>query len=137
MIIFYTWEEFEKDIQRMITKIKKQKVQPTAIYGIPNGGLPLAVTLSNHLKIPMYLNFEEVVQQVRIPKELLIIDDISDSGVTLLKLFCINLFTTATLFIRETTKFKPNISIITISKDPWVCFPWEDKNVVDKKRTRT
>ena len=47
------------------------------IYAIPRGGLPLAVSLSHRLNLPIIMNETEISPQT------LVVDDIFDSGATL------------------------------------------------------
>ena len=58
-------------------------------------------------------------------EELLIVDDIADTGITLEKLagMC---KATATIYYKERSTVKPTFYIITTKK--WIVFPWERMN---------
>jgi hypoxanthine phosphoribosyltransferase len=114
------------------------------IYGIPRGGLPIAVWLSHRLNKPMTTNLNEIPKEFRSAedftdllvrednhnsKRLLIVDDIVDTGITLekiekeLKPQKIN-YLTASLHYKPTkSKIKPNIFIQETNK--WIVYPYE------------
>ena len=110
----YTWEEFDKDVKKIVKWLKNKKF--SNIYGVPRGGLPLAVKLSNILKKPL------VIDEKKISKETLIVDDISDTGETLAK-FKGHLI--VTLFYHKQTKTLPDFWIREKTCD-WIIFPWEE-----------
>ena len=121
--IYYSWNDYKKDVKQIVKlKFPKTKI----IYGIPKGGLPLAVTLSNILSIPLALTYEEAIEKVNGDmSKLLICDDVSDSGNTLLKLKDANKAITITLFKKDNTKFVPDIFLRTCKQSCWILFPWE------------
>ncbi len=49
MISYFTWEEFDKSVEYIAKKCKF--LEFSGIYGVPRGGLCLAVALSHKLKI--------------------------------------------------------------------------------------
>ena len=49
MIKYFSWEEFDKSVEQIANKCKFLKF--SGIYGVPRGGLCLAVALSHKLKI--------------------------------------------------------------------------------------
>ena len=49
MINYFTWEEFDKSVESIANKCKS--LEFSGIYGVPRGGLCLAVALSHKLKI--------------------------------------------------------------------------------------
>ena len=72
MFINFTWEEFDKSVELISYKSKEWDL--SGIYGIPRGGLCLAVALSHKLNLEL----------LKEPKNnILIVDDIYDSGKTL------------------------------------------------------
>lgn len=111
----YTWRQFDKDAKKIAKIFKDREVPSVNIYGVPRGGLILAVRLSHLLKLPMILDPKNIT------KRTLIVDDISDSGKTLYKVKdnCI-----VTLFWHPLTITKPNITIRE-KKTKWIIFPWE------------
>ncbi len=71
--VYLTWNDYTYALSIMIDKIKDSYMRrnPSGVYGIPRGGLPLAVSLSNLLKLPMLM--------CPAPN-CLIVDDILDRG---------------------------------------------------------
>ena len=49
MINYFTWSEFDKAVEQIANKCKL--LEFSGIYGVPRGGLCLAVALSHKLKI--------------------------------------------------------------------------------------
>ena len=114
---FYTWEEFDKDVEELSAWARGRNFG--GIYGIPRGGLVVAVALSHRLGLPLKLRPEEI------DEDTLVVDDISDSGKTLLELeenIKIRPMA-ATLFFHKDTKRMPDFFLR--DKKEWVVFPWE------------
>ena len=86
-----------------------------SIYGIPRGGLVVAVRLSHLLDLPLILDPREIQSNT------LVVDDIADSGKTLEK-FKNNII--ATLYYNEKSPVTPKFWIFK-KKDRWIVFPWE------------
>ena len=53
MISYFTWSEFDKSVEHIANKCKIFEF--SGIYGVPRGGLCLAVALSHKLKIELNL----------------------------------------------------------------------------------
>jgi len=51
MISYFTWSEFDKSVGEIANKCKFKEY--SGIYGVPRGGLCLAVALSHKLKIKL------------------------------------------------------------------------------------
>ena len=49
MISYFTWSEFDKSVEQIANKCRFKEF--SGIYGVPRGGLCLAVALSHKLKI--------------------------------------------------------------------------------------
>ena len=114
--IYYSWSKFEKDIEELSKQIKERNLKFDGIYGVPRGGLTMAVCLSHNLNLPLLMYPT---------KNTLVVDDISDEGNTLLNMK--NKFI-ATLFTTDWTKTKPNCWVRKKeNKDSWIIFPWELK----------
>ena len=114
----FTWEDFDNAIDIMASRIRQNKKfrDMKTITGIPRGGLVVAVALSHKLdSIP-------VVDYVN--RGTLLVDDISDSGKTLLQYT--GAILTATIHIVPGTSFIPDIWIKERTAD-WVIYPWEVK----------
>ena len=130
----YSWEDFEVDVETIILLLKEKQIKPKCIYGIPKGGLPLAVKLANTLKIPLYTILFDALEEFKNKEDILIVDDISDSGETLLRIPEIEKYITVCLLIRFDTKFVPTIWIKKLENKKWVVFCWEDtKNIKERK----
>ena len=128
MINYFTWSEFDKSVEQIANKCKFLKF--SGIYGVPRGGLCLAVALSHKLKI------ELISEPI---KNSLIVDDIYETGYTL------NTFKNieGAKFFVIFSKNKPTWwnSVHVSEKNDWIVFPWEntqnsqsDRNDYIKKR---
>ena len=128
MINHYTWSEFDKSVEYIAQECKF--LEFSGIYGIPRGGLCLAVALSHKLKINL---LSEPI------KNSLIVDDVYETGITL------NTFKNieGAMFFVLFSKVKPTWwKTVNISKKKeWIVFPWEntvnfeiDRNEYIKKR---
>lgn len=114
-----------KHVFRLLDRIYKQAGDKVRyVTGIPRGGTILAILYSHRF------NVEYVHNPSNDLPDLLILDDISDSGETLKKVstyYYNNL--TATLYYKEGSIKKPNFYSEYIPKNHgWVIFPWENKN---------
>ncbi len=122
MIRHFTWHEFDESVNQIADKCKNWKI--SNIYGIPRGGLCLAVALSHKLNIKI---------AKKPTKYTLIVDDIFETGMTL------NNFTNikeANFFVLF-SKVEPLWwhSLYYCNKNEWIVFPWENKNkaLLDKE----
>ena len=112
-----TWAMFDKATRKLAERIivlKKNGVVKS-IYGIPRGGLVVAVRLSHMLDLPLILDSKEIQPHT------LVVDDIADSGKTLRKY---KNSLTATLYYNKRSAVIPKFWIFK-KKDKWVVFPWE------------
>ena len=75
---FLEWRDIDDAIERLAINIKKSGIEISAIKGLQRGGLIPAVMLSHSLGIPMTEN--KIVSS-----SVLIVDDICDTGGTLVK----------------------------------------------------
>ena len=113
MMRYFTWREFDKSVEQIAIKCKN--LDFSGIYGVPRGGLCLAVALSHKLKINL----------IPIPKEnSLIVDDVYETGVTLNTLKDIEGAKFFVLF----SKINPIWwnTVYKSEKSEWIVFPWED-----------
>jgi hypoxanthine phosphoribosyltransferase len=113
----YTWGEFEEDCKKIAGWASERHVKN--VYGIPRGGLVVAVKLSHLLDIPLVLNREDI------SRDTLIVDDIIDEGNTLERLLAAigEHHHIASLFYNKTAKHAPHF--FAREKKSWVLFPWE------------
>jgi len=123
-IIKFTWEEFDNCADMIADEIKKQGLlnKFTHIYGIPRGGLPLAVALSHRLN--KFLTTDSINVFRISGRHILVVDDISDSGKTLKE---INPSLSATIHMVKDTAFRPTIHLLLKDKGDWIEYPWERK----------
>ena len=121
MISYFTWSEFDKSVEHIYNKCKF--IEFSGIYGVPRGGLCLAVALSHKLKINL------ISKPI---KNSLIVDDVYETGITL------NTFKNieGAMFFVLFSKIKPIWwNTVHISeKSEWIVFPWE--NVANLKNDR-
>lgn len=118
----------------MLTKlIHPYKDSLKLIYAIPRGGLPIAVHLAHHLGIEMTTDKEYVERFTCRNDELLVVDDLTDTGMTLKGLFYEwyddqSHIKTATLIFKPRKDirvlFKPDFYVFETLD--WVKFPWEN-----------
>ena len=111
---YFTWSEFDKSVDHIADKCKYLDI--SGIYGVPRGGLCLAVALSHKLEI----------QLIDKPfKNSLIVDDIFETGITLSNFKHIK---GVNFFVLISRKKPIWWNTVTLSyKKEWVVFPWENK----------
>lgn len=119
-IVRLTWPDISLGVADAVTKIHKYGKMPNGVYGIPRGGCCIAVLFSHLLDI-------EYLTEPR--PGCLIVDDISDTGNTLLQ-YKDYPCTTFTAVAKEVSKMVPDYCGMFITKDSrdidaWVEFPWE------------
>lgn len=162
--IYYSWRDVERQINEILRQIHIDQWRPDYVVGLTRGGLVPANLISQYLNCRMEtlkVSFRDGEQQesnlwmaedaygheMDCPKNILIVDDINDSGATLSwikqdwpsgcfpdsprwKEVWGNNVRVAVLVDNETSKSELNIdySSVTINKssDPrWIVFPWE------------
>lgn len=116
--VLYSWDEFLKDIDTLEKEAKLLDFNFKNIYGVPRGGLIIAVILSHRL------NLSVILQPTKISESTLIVDDISDTGKTLKKIASKKNIV-MTLFVTPHTKFEPHFACKVLKADQWVVFPFE------------
>jgi len=141
--IYYPYQEYKQDLKSLIKKID----QPfDAILGIARGGLSMAQMLGEYYDLrEVYaintIGYEDTqknasVEVFNIPdlksaKIVLIVDDIVDSGDTLVEILKVLnskypsvIFLTASLFYKKTAKITPTWYV----KEPkgWIEFFWSE-----------
>ncbi len=112
---YVSWQDFDTDCREIARRIQPMAHLFKNIFGVPRGGLVIAVRLAYLLDKPVTFSPE--------PKETLIVDDIADTGKTLSSYQnqgCL----TATLYYHKQSETVPNIWIKE-KTDRWIVFPWE------------
>lgn len=125
-IVNYSWQEFENDCYDILRFLSEKEVKN--IFGVPRGGLVLAVRLSHLLSNPDH-KIPVILEDGQIERKTLIVDDISDSGKTMVE-YCsfYQVDLSVTLWICNETKFTPSFFLNTKRKDQWIVFPWEQNH---------
>ena len=120
--LYFTWADFDNAVSAIVESLERRGLMPrvSRIYGIPRGGLVLAVALSHRLGLPLTLSLTEVTWKGRT----LVVDDISDSGQSLSP-FTKTAVCTATIHVVPGTSCVPDIWVFERPKDKWVVYPWE------------
>ena len=120
-MINFTWNEFDNAVEDIANKC--MFLEFSGIYGVPRGGLCLAVALSHKLKI-------NLISQPR--KNSLIVDDVYETGLTLKTFKDIE----GAMFFVLFSKSKPKWlnSVFIAKKNEWIVFPWE--NTLDSNNDR-
>ena len=113
MISYFSWKEFDKSVEHIANKCKL--LDFSGIYGVPRGGLCLAVALSHKLKINL---LSEPI------KNSLIVDDVYETGITLNTFKDIE----GAMFFVLFSKIKPIWwnTVHMSEKSEWIVFPWEN-----------
>jgi len=125
----YTYEEFHQDTEalaRLILQITEAEGKKfTKIYGIPRGGLVVAVRLSHLLGLPL------VVCEEEIDGNTIVVDDIISTGETykrLTKRINFRHFLVASIFFVPPVEGLFDAVYIHSLEDNrrvWIWFPWE------------
>ena len=120
--VFVSWEDINKYLDGVVEDVKKRGLKPSGVYGVPRGGLIFATMLSYKMDIPLLLNAA---------KDCIIIDDIADSGRTLMH-FTKNdtqfhKFYITTMYYHERSMVKPDYYMFE-KKDNWIVYPYEFDN---------
>ncbi len=127
----YTTEQFKNDVKTLADAIERQRSITNEllslysfIYGVPRGGIPLAIALSERLKIPLTDN-----PHVPCFGDVLVVDDVIDSGKTR---WLYDKFDFACLHIKKNVcKELPGNHIYYIENgvNEWIQYWWEGKEV--------
>ncbi len=144
-----SWNTYHALTQSLAAKILKDKKQFDEIVAISRGGLTLGHLLSDFLRIPIstitiqsYTDIQtqgelKITQKLQVSirdKNILLVDDVSDTGKTLkraisyLKKSRPARITTATMFYKPHSVFKPDFYVETTSK--WILFPYEPTEMI-------
>ena len=120
--VLVSWDDIHNYIDLVALDLEKRNIKPTGVYGIPLGGLVFATMLSYKLNIPLLLNAAEGC---------VIIDDIADSGRTLLHFTendtQFNKYYITTMFYHERSVVTPDFYVHK-KQDNWIVFPYEYDN---------
>ena len=121
---FIQWRDVEDAVERLAINITNSKVEIAAVGGLPRGGLIPAVMLSHTLNIP----FVSQANIAGVMGNILIVDDICDSGKTLKRFKFENNVYTATLHYKSSAEYEPNFWWRMAYENEWIVYPWEKKD---------
>lgn len=144
--VYYSWQDFDDDIFVLTNYIHANQWLPDYIVGVKRGGLIPAIKLSHIFNKPLIMmscqlrdNKDNEVRLYEVEllpkgKNVLIVDDICDSGITLQKIVY-QLFMegfsnikTCSLIYNFSQDFRIDYCAREIDRfqdDRWIIFPWE------------
>jgi len=154
--LIINFEEYTQIVERLAIQIHKN-YKPTVLVGIMRGAAPIIDILSRILKLPiayiviqsysgrgiedkqgelMFAREISSLAQNEDFKKVLLIDDLSDTGLTLnksiewLKNYApiksyIDEIKTACLWKKKSSSFKPDFCPVKLKSDPWIVQPTE------------
>jgi len=154
--LIITFDEYVKIVERLAIQIHKD-YKPTVLVGIMRGAAPILDILSRILKLPIaYIviqsysgdGLEDKQGQLMFAREIsslaeskdykkvLLVDDLSDTGLTLNKSIewlrnygptkdFIQEVKTACLWKKRSSTFEPDFCPIKLDSDPWIVQPTE------------
>lgn len=117
MPLLLDWNDFDQAVARIADQCQREGL--AGVYGVPRGGLPLAVALSHRLGLPLV---------TVIAPDVLVVDDIHDSGQTLRELRQAHGERLRHVWVWATRESVPYgyQAVLTAIGSAWIIFPWED-----------
>jgi len=124
----YNIVEFEYQIKKLAKMVGKKKY--SALYGIPKNGVIVASFLSKELGIPLLGS----IQKLHKLKDILVVDDIVDSGKTITKFSNYDCLTVISKV--KKSQLPKNVKYVAVYAEPtdWINWFWENETV-DKEDT--
>ena len=154
--LIISYEEYKKAVEKLAIEIEKN-YQPTVLVGIMRGAAPIIDILSRIFKLPTAyvviqsysgdtvqnkqgeLIFARDISSIAKSenfKKVLLVDDLSDTGLTLNKSIewlknygptkkFIKEIKTACLWKKKSSSFEPDFCPIKLDTDPWIVQPTE------------
>jgi hypoxanthine phosphoribosyltransferase len=113
-----SWHEFDQAVESMARHCEGQRC--SGVYGIPRGGLVLAVCLSHRLQVPLLAEPEA---------HCLVVDDIYETGRTVAPFQERRDLTTWVWFSKVPADWWQALEITTSSD--WIVFPWENASLAE------
>lgn len=114
---YYTWSEFDADVRKIAEWARPFNFK--SVYGVPRGGLIVAVAISHLLDILLVMSHDDIT------RDTLVVDDIVDKGDTMKRLLVTvsGKIKVASIFFHEDSCYRPHF--FAQEKKDWVVFPWE------------
>ena len=163
-----SFEEYIKIVEKLAIEVHKN-YKPTVLVGIMRGAAPIIDILSRILKLPIaYIviqsytgkGLEDKQGQLMFAREIsslakeedfkkiLLIDDLSDTGLTLNKSIewlksyeptkkFIKEIKTACLWKKKSSTFTPNFCSVLLNHDPWIVQPTEHYEEIDINKIKS
>tara|TARA_B100001175_G_scaffold51768_1_gene40999 strand:- start:698 stop:1219 length:522 start_codon:yes stop_codon:yes gene_type:complete len=169
--LIITFDEYIKIVEKLAIQIHKD-YKPTVLVGIMRGAAPILDILSRILKLPtayiviqsysgdglqdkqgqlMFAREISSLAESKDYKRVLLVDDLSDTGLTLNKSIewlrnygptkdFIEEVKTACLWKKKSSTFEPDFCPIRLVSDPWIVQPTEHyeeisiKEIIDKNK---
>ena len=169
--LIISFEEYIKIVEKLAIQIHKE-YKPTVLIGIMRGAAPIIDILSRILKLPIAyiviqsysgkgmedkqgkLMFAREISSLASEKDfdkVLLIDDLSDTGLTLNKSIewlkdygptkdYIREVKTACLWKKKSSTFEPDFCPVRLNSDPWIVQPTEHyeelslKKIIEKNK---
>ena len=102
------------------------------VFGVPRGGIIPAVLLSHMYNLEVTTELSELTER---KDNLLIVDDIVDSGMTLKKYKDFDLYPNVflSLLYKKNSTTKPDFYLKEAENDYWYVFPWETNESTQTK----
>jgi len=117
--VYLTWDDINSLVDKLANEVSQAAVPPLYITGLPRGGLIPAVMLSHKLNIP-YVNISLIRALPAV--DVLVVDDIADSGETLLQY---KAYQTAVLHYKLQSEATPTYYAEEVENEDWIVYPWE------------
>ena len=127
MKTYVSYKQYEEMVDKISVWVKHMSNEIDnigAVYGLPRGGLPIAVELSHRLNLPLLMNYYD--RKVVTDKKVLVVDDIADTGHTL-KDFDNENNVICTLHYHQQSIIEPDY-YVEEKGDRWIVYPWEEKD---------
>ena len=119
----HSWDEMDGIIKRFAMLLPYGSI----VWGIPRNGSMIASWAAHH-NPSLQVSLQQPMPFTATPQSgdgpTIIIDDILDSGDTLLPYVNAG-FYTATLFWRDKAPLRPTWTLLTAPRGIWLQFPWE------------
>ena len=120
--LYLSWKWVDEQINKIGDKL--EGIDLEFVSGIPRGGLVPAVMMSHAYGIK-YISYSSAkMLPLDLRKKTIVIDDISDTGLTMSEADKLK-FITSSLCTRIGTKTLPRLTGEIISGKQWLVFPWE------------